>query len=51
MYRLGSEKIIDLLARLEDKESLLVELKENLTKHEFESAELARKLAELKMLL
>jgi chromosome segregation ATPase len=48
MDRLKSEKIIDLLTRLEDKESLLVELKENLTKHEFESAELARKLAELK---
>jgi len=46
--RLREEKIIELLLKLEDKENLISSYKESLQRHEIESAELARKLAELK---
>jgi chromosome segregation ATPase len=46
--RLKNEKIIELLTRLEEKEYVIIAYKENLSRHEVESAGLARKLAELK---
>lgn len=46
--KLREEKIIELLLKLEDKENLISSYKESLQRHEIESAELARKLAELK---
>jgi hypothetical protein len=42
------EKIMELLLKLEDKENIILTYKDNLRRHEVESAELARKLAELK---
>jgi len=46
--KLREEKIVELLLKLEDKENLISSYRENLQRHEIESAELARKLAELK---
>jgi chromosome segregation ATPase len=46
--RLKNEKIIELLTRLVDQETVITAYKENLSRHEEESAGLARKLAELK---
>jgi chromosome segregation ATPase len=45
---LKSEKIVELLGKLEDKESMILSYKESLIRHEIESTELAKKLAELK---
>lgn len=42
------EKIVELLLKLEDKDNLLMSYKDNLTRHEIESSEMAKKLAELK---
>lgn len=46
--KLREEKIIELLHKLEDKENLIHSYRESLQRHEIESAELAKKLAELK---
>jgi hypothetical protein len=46
--KLKEEKIIELLLKLEEKENVLITYKESLMRHEIESSELARKLAELK---
>lgn len=45
---LKSEKIIELLNKLEDKENVINTYKESFVRHEIESTELAKKLAELK---
>ena len=42
------DKIVELLLKLEEKENVLESYKVSLSRHEVESAELARKLAELK---
>jgi hypothetical protein len=46
--KVREEKIVELLLKLEDKEHIVAGLKESLQRHEIESSELARKLAELK---
>jgi chromosome segregation ATPase len=46
--KMREEKIVELLLKLEDKENIILTYKDNLRRHEVESAELARKLAELK---
>lgn len=46
--KVREEKIVELLLKLEDKEHVVASLKESLQRHEVESSELARKLAELK---
>jgi hypothetical protein len=46
--KIREDKIVELLYKLEDKENIISSYKESLGRHEIESAELARKLAELK---
>jgi hypothetical protein len=46
--KIKTEKIIELLTKLEDKENSIIAYKESLKRHEVESTELAKKLAELK---
>ena len=46
--KLREDKIVELLLKLEDKEHIIESYKESLSRHEVESSELARKLAELK---
>jgi chromosome segregation ATPase len=46
--KLKTEKIVELLLKLEEKDNVISTYKESLIRHELESAGLARKLAELK---
>jgi hypothetical protein len=46
--KIREEKIIELLMKLEEKETVLFSYKDTLLKHEKQSAEMARKLAEFK---
>jgi hypothetical protein len=46
--KMRDDKIVELLLNLEDKEKVILNYKENLSRHEIESSEMARKLAELK---
>ena len=46
--KMREERIVELILKLEEKENIIITFKENLSRHEVESAGLAQKLAELK---